>query len=143
MGSTLGHEITHPITVILDGPASYHAWSQNMIVFLKKCQLWRYVTGDIPKPIPGSVIDSNSSDGNSVVDAVIQVDDFETRLEEWESMQCRIISWFINTSVPAISSLLPRLKTGQAAWSFLATWYNCTYDFTLEFHIEVNLYQMR
>ena len=71
MGSTLGHEITHSITVILDSLASYHAWSQNMIVFLKRCQLWRYVTGDIPKPIPGSVIDSNSSDGNSVADAVI------------------------------------------------------------------------
>ena len=43
----------------------------------------------------------------------------------------------------AISSLLPRLETGQAAWSFLANWYNCTYDFALEFHIEVKLYQMR
>uniref|UniRef100_A0A2N9IJ59 Uncharacterized protein n=1 Tax=Fagus sylvatica TaxID=28930 RepID=A0A2N9IJ59_FAGSY len=47
MGSTSGHEITHPITVILDGPASYHAWSQNMTVFLKGRRLWRYVTGDI------------------------------------------------------------------------------------------------
>ena len=35
MGFTSCHEITHPITIILDGPASYHAWSQNMIVFLK------------------------------------------------------------------------------------------------------------
>ena len=43
----------------------------------------------------------------------------------------------------AISSLLSRLETGQAAWSFLATRYNCTYNFTLEFHIEVKLYQMR
>jgi hypothetical protein len=133
MSSTLGHEITHPITVIVDGPASYHAWSQNMIVFLKGRQLWRYVTGDIPKPIPGSVIDSDSSDGDSVANAVIQVDDFETRLEEWESIQCRILSWFINTSVPAISSLLPRLETGQAAWSFLATRNNCTYDFPWNF----------
>ena len=45
--------------------------------------------------------------------------------------------------MPAISSLLPRLETSQAAWSFLATRYNCTYDFALEFHIEVKLYQMR
>jgi hypothetical protein len=43
----------------------------------------------------------------------------------------------------AISSLLPRLETGQAAWSFLATRYNYTYDFALEFHIELKLYQMR
>uniref|UniRef100_A0A2N9GQ28 Reverse transcriptase Ty1/copia-type domain-containing protein n=1 Tax=Fagus sylvatica TaxID=28930 RepID=A0A2N9GQ28_FAGSY len=114
MGSTSGHEITHPITVILDGPTSYHAWSQNMTVFLKGRRLWRYVTGDIPKPVPGPVTDFDSSDGDSVAKAVVQVDDFEARLEEWESIQCRILSWFINTSVPAISSLLPRLETGQS-----------------------------
>ena len=28
-------DIIHPITIILDGPTSYHAWSQNMTVFLK------------------------------------------------------------------------------------------------------------
>uniref|UniRef100_A0A2N9EJW8 Integrase catalytic domain-containing protein n=1 Tax=Fagus sylvatica TaxID=28930 RepID=A0A2N9EJW8_FAGSY len=98
---------------------------------------------DIPKPVPRSDTNSDSSDGDSVAEAVVQVDDFEARLEEWESIQCRILSWFINTSMPAISSLLPQLETGQAAWSFLATRYNCTYDFALEFHIEVKLYQMR
>jgi hypothetical protein len=51
--------------------------------------------------------------------------------------------WFINTSVLTISSLLPQLETSQAAWSFIATRYNCTYDFALEFHIEVKFYQMR
>ena len=44
--------------------------------------------------------------------------------------------------MPAINSLLPRLETGQAAWSFLATRYNCIYDFVLEFHIEFKFYQM-
>jgi hypothetical protein len=71
MGSTSGHEITHPITVILDGPTSYHAWSQNMTVFLKGRRLWYYVTGDIPKPVPGPVTDSDSSDGDSVAEAVV------------------------------------------------------------------------
>jgi hypothetical protein len=71
MGSISGHEITHPITVILDGPAFYHAWSQNIIFFLKGRRLWRYVTGDIPKPVPGLVTDSDSSDGDSIVEAVI------------------------------------------------------------------------
>uniref|UniRef100_A0A2N9FNI5 Reverse transcriptase Ty1/copia-type domain-containing protein n=1 Tax=Fagus sylvatica TaxID=28930 RepID=A0A2N9FNI5_FAGSY len=111
MDSTSSHEITHPITVILDGPISYHAWSQNMIVFLKGHRLWRYVTDDIPKLVPGLVIDSDSSDSDSVVETVVQVDDFEAHLEEWESIQCRILSWFINTSVLAISSLFPRLET--------------------------------
>uniref|UniRef100_A0A2N9G3P5 Integrase catalytic domain-containing protein n=1 Tax=Fagus sylvatica TaxID=28930 RepID=A0A2N9G3P5_FAGSY len=105
MGSTSGHEITHPITVILDGPASYHAWSQNMTVFLKGRRLWRYVTGDIPKPVPRSDTDSGSSDGDSVAAAVVQVDDFEARLEEWESIQCRILSWFINDLVVTVSQL--------------------------------------
>jgi hypothetical protein len=77
MGSTSGHEITHPITVILNGPTSYHAWSQNMTVFLKGRRLWRYVTDDIPKPVLGPVTDSDSSDGDSVAEAVVQVDDFE------------------------------------------------------------------
>uniref|UniRef100_A0A2N9G9D7 Integrase catalytic domain-containing protein n=1 Tax=Fagus sylvatica TaxID=28930 RepID=A0A2N9G9D7_FAGSY len=115
MGSTSGYEITHPITVILDGLTSYHAWSQNMIVFLKGRRLWRYVTGDIPKPVPGLVTDSNSSDGDSVTNAVVQVVDFEARLEKWESIQCRILSWFINTSVPAIIKLYQmRQESGQS-----------------------------
>jgi hypothetical protein len=143
MGSTSRHDITHPITIVLDGPTSYHSWSQNMIVFLKGRRLWCYVTGDIPKPVPRPVTDSSDSDADSVADAVIPVDDFEVRLEEWESIQCKILSWFINTSVLAINSLLPRLETGQAAWSFLATRYNYTYDFALEFHLEFKLYQMR
>uniref|UniRef100_A0A2N9HJ51 Reverse transcriptase Ty1/copia-type domain-containing protein n=1 Tax=Fagus sylvatica TaxID=28930 RepID=A0A2N9HJ51_FAGSY len=73
IGSTSGHEITHPIIIILDGPTSYHAWSQNMIVFLKGRRLWRYVTGDIPKLVHGLLTDSDSSDGDSVAEAVIQV----------------------------------------------------------------------
>ena len=63
-----------------------------MIVFLKGRRLWRYVTDDIPKPVPGPVTDSDSSDGDSVAGAVVQVDDFEAHLEEWKSIQCRILS---------------------------------------------------
>ena len=45
-------DIIRPITIMLDGPTSYLAWSQNMTVFLKGRKLWRYVTGSIPKPVP-------------------------------------------------------------------------------------------
>ena len=45
-------DIIRPITILLDGPTSYHAWSQNMTVFLKSRTLWRYVIGSIPKPVP-------------------------------------------------------------------------------------------
>ena len=92
MSSTSGHEITYPITIVLDGPASYHIWSQNMTVFLEGCRQWHYVIGDIPKPVPRPVTDSNGFDGDSVADAVIPVDDFEARLEEWESIKCKILS---------------------------------------------------
>ena len=45
-------DIVCPITIILDGPTTYHAWSQNMTIFLKGHKLWHYVTGLIPKPMP-------------------------------------------------------------------------------------------
>jgi hypothetical protein len=76
MGSTSGYDVTHPITVLLDGSTSYHSWSQNMIVFLKGRILWYYVTGAIPKPIPKPLAKGLTSD------TVLPVDDFEVRLEE-------------------------------------------------------------
>ena len=45
-------DIIRSIIIMLDGLTSYHALSQNMIVFLKGRKLWRYVTGSIPKPVP-------------------------------------------------------------------------------------------
>ena len=90
-------DIICSITIILDGPTSYHAWSQNMTVFLKGRKLWRYVTGSIPKPVPipqsKAIIDADSSKIT-----VITEDDYEARLEEWKSIQSMILFWFINTS---------------------------------------------
>ena len=48
-----------------------HSWSQKMIVFLKWRRLWRYVTGDIPKPVSELVTDSDSSNGDSVANVVV------------------------------------------------------------------------
>ena len=45
-------DIIRSIIIMLDGPTNYHAWSQNITVFLKGCKLWRYVTGLISKPVP-------------------------------------------------------------------------------------------
>ena len=55
-----------------------------MIVFLKGCKLWQYVIGSIPKPIP-----KPKSKATTNVDAsktTIVDDDYEARLEEWESI---------------------------------------------------------
>ena len=73
----------------------------------------------------------------------VTTDDCEELLEEWERIQSKILSWFINTSISSIHNLLPHLETVEAAWKFLADHYNCTNDSSLEFHIESKLYQMR
>ena len=125
---------------MLDGPTSYHAWSQNMTVFLKGRKLWRYVTGSIPKLVlnpKSKVITAEDASKTAVT-----MNDYEERLEEWESIQRKILSLFINTSIPSIHNLLPCLETAEAAWKFLADCYNCTNDSSLEFYIESKLYQM-
>ena len=134
-------DIVRPITIMFDGPTSKYAWSQNMIVFLKDRKLWRYVTGSIPKPVPNPKSKATAAEDASMT-AVI-VDDYEERLEEWESIQSKILSWFINTSIPSIHNLLHCLEIAEVTWKFLSNRYNCTNNSSLEFHIESKLYQMR
>ena len=68
----------------MDGPTTYHAWSQNMIFFLKGRKLWCYVIGSIPKPVPipksKAITDADASK------STIVEDDYEACLEEWESI---------------------------------------------------------
>jgi hypothetical protein len=73
-----------------------------MIVFLKGQKLWRYVIGSIPKPVPKPPAKATASNITPLVDG-----DFEVRLEEWENIQYKILSQFINTYVPIINNLLP------------------------------------
>ena len=80
---------------MLDGPTSYHAWSQDMIVFLKGYKLWRIVTGSIPKPVP-----KPQSKATAASKTAITTDDYEECLEDWESVQSKIFSCFINTLFP-------------------------------------------
>ena len=77
-------DIIRPITIMLDGPTSYHAWSQNIIVFLKGHKLWRYVTGSIPKPVPNLKSKATAVEESSKT--AITTDDYEGRLEKWESI---------------------------------------------------------
>ena len=126
-------DIVCPITIMLDGPTSYHAQSQNMIVFLKGCELWRYMAGSIPKLVPKPQCKSITTEHASKTTVI--ADDYKERLEEQGSIQSKILSWFINTSIPSIHNLLPCLETAEAAWKFLVNRYNCTNDSSLEFHI--------
>ena len=128
-------DIIRSIIIMLDGLTSYHAWSQNMIVFLKGHKLWRYVTGSIPKRVP--TLKSKAIVAEDASKTAVIADDYEERLEEWESIQSKILSWFINTSIPSIHNLLPCL---EVAWKFLADLYNCTNDSSLKFYIESKFY---
>ena len=112
-----------------------------MAVFLKGRKLWRYMTSSIPKPIPKPKSKVTATEDASKT--AVTTDDYEECLEEWESIQSKILSWFINTSISSIHNLLPRLETAEAVWTFLADRYNCTNNSSLEFHIESKLYQMR
>ena len=132
-------DIIRPITVILDGPTTYHAWSQNITIFLKGRKLWRNVIGSIPKPVPLSQSKATANADTSKTTIVIE-DYYEAHLEEWDSIQSKILSWFINTFVPSIHSFLPCLGIAAVAWIFLSNHYNCTNDSSLEFHIESKLY---
>ena len=126
---------------MLDDPISYHEWSQNMTVFLKGHKLWRYVTHSIPKPVPNPKSKATAAEESSKT--AVTTNDYEEHLEQWESIQSKILSWFINTSIPSIHNLLPRLETAEVAWKFLADCYNYINDSSLEFHIKLKLYQMR
>ena len=67
---------------MLDGPTSYHAWSQNMTVFLKGRKLWKYVTGSIPKLVPN--LKSKATTAEESLKTAVTTDDYEECLEEWE-----------------------------------------------------------
>ena len=99
------------------------------------------MTGSIPKPVLNPKSEATAAEDASKT--AVTMDDYEERLEEWEIIQSKILSWFINTSILSIHNILPHLETIEAAWKFLANHYNCTNDSSLEFHIESKLYQMR
>lgn len=103
---------TRPIDVILDG-TNYNQWSQNMTIYLKGISQWRTVTSPSQKPVQGK-------------DEELAT--FHARLDTWESTQCKILSWFINTSSSAIQPLLSRLESAHEAWLFLAKRYKCKHD---------------
>ena len=55
-----------------------------MTVFLKGRKLWRYVTGSIPKLVPNPKSKATTAEESSKT--TVTIDDYEERLEEWESV---------------------------------------------------------
>ena len=75
-----------------------------MEVFLRGRRLWHYVSGETVAP--------TQKEGEST-------DKFVSRFEDLDSANYRIIFWFINTLVPSIYSLPPKLGNAKAAWEFM------------------------
>ena len=59
-------------------------------------------------PLPQS---KATIDADAFKTTIVTEDDYEACLEEWESIQSKILSWLINTFIPSIHSLLPHLGT--------------------------------
>ena len=71
------------------------------------------MTGLIPKPIPNPKSKATAPEESSKT--AVTSDDYQECLEEWKSIQSKILSWFINTSIPSIHNLLPRFETIETA----------------------------
>ncbi|KAK9166531.1 hypothetical protein Scep_001722 [Stephania cephalantha] len=101
-------EVSQPISMILDG-TNYSLWSQRIKSFLIGRKLWRIVTGDNPKP-EKDVMETQAK--------------FLDRLDDWDSKNHQIITWFCNTSTPSIHIQFIDFETmTKEIWDFLALRY--------------------
>ena len=93
---------------------------------LKGCKLWIYVSGD--RSIPEQV-DKETDYAYAI------------RIEDWESSNHHIITWFRNTSIPSIVDEFGNIDIVKEVWDLLVTRYAgpsgaCNFKLTRElYHI--------
>ena len=119
-------EISRPIHVIFNGD-NFAQWSQAMCSYLKGRKFWLYVSGD--RPIPEQVDKETDSS-----DAI--------RIEDWESANHQIITWFSNTSIPCIVDEFGNIDIGKEVWDLLVTRYAGPSG-ARNFKLTCELYQIR
>ena len=102
-----GDEIARPIHVIFNGD-NFALWSQAIHSNLKGRKLWLYVSGDCP--IPEQVDKENDSA-------------YAIQIEDLESANHHIITWFRNTSIPSIVDEFGNIDIAKEVWDLLVTWY--------------------
>lgn len=95
--------MTLPIPIVLNG-SNYTHWVEAMRGFLKGRRLWRYVTGDMECPTKGTEETKES---------------YADKLEEWDSKNHQIITWFRNTSTPSIHLQFGRFESAKEVWDHL------------------------
>ena len=76
--------------------------------YLKGCKLWLYVFGD--RPIPEQVDKETDSA-------------YAIRIEDWESANHQIITWFRNTYIPSIVNEFDNIDIAKEVWDLLVTRY--------------------
>ena len=81
-----GDEISCPIHVIFYGD-NFAQWYQAMHNYLKDRKLWLYVFGDPPI---SEKVDKETDSAYAI------------QIEDWESSNHHIITWFHNTYIPSI-----------------------------------------
>ena len=121
-----GDEIARSIHVIFNGD-NFAQWSQVIRSNLKGRKLWLYVSGDCP--IPEQV--------HKEADSAYAI-----RIEDWESANHQIITWFCNTSIPSIVDEFGDINIAKEVWDLLVTRYAgpsgaCSFKLTRK------LYQIR
>ena len=122
----LAYEISHPIHVIFYGD-NFAQWSQAMRSYLKGRKLWLYVFGD--RPIPEKVDKETDSA-------------YAIRIEDLESANHQIITWFHNTSIPSIVDEFGNNDIAKEVWDLLVTRYAGSSG-ACNFKLTRKLYQIR
>ena len=102
-----GDEISRPIHVIFNGD-NFAQWSQAMCSYLKGRKLWLYVSGDHPIP---KQVDKETDSAYAI------------RIEDWESANHQIITWFRNTSISSIVDEFGNIDIAKEVWDLLVTRY--------------------
>ncbi|XP_059639814.1 uncharacterized protein LOC132282224 [Cornus florida] len=117
-------EISHPIGTTLEGCSNYILWSQAMSSFLKGKKLWRIITGDLFEPVQ---VETETKEK------------YGDRLEEWDSKNHQIITWFRNTCISSISIEFGRFNYAKSIWDFLKHRYTTT-DLAHQYQLLTNLH---
>ncbi|GFZ02718.1 hypothetical protein Acr_15g0013260 [Actinidia rufa] len=125
-------EVSQPISIILD-ESNYRLWSSAMQRFLRARKLWKYITGSIQPPHFSETDDDEDDDMHA---------QYQSQLEDWDSVNSKIITWFSNTSVSSIHSLFTPFETAKEVWDYLAERYSSV-DGANEYQLGLELHHLR
>ncbi|GFS43657.1 hypothetical protein Acr_00g0086240 [Actinidia rufa] len=100
--------------------------------FLRARKLWKYITGDAQPP---HFSETDEDDDTLLIQ-------YQSHLEDWDSVNSKIITWFSNTSVSSIHSLFTPFETAKEVWDYLAERYSSV-DGANEYQLGLELHHLR